>query len=94
MRWQYRTVNLGSFSAAERLEAALGHLGRHGWELAGVYDKASNWWLGFEKGFLLFKRPVPEGEEPDGPWSEVWHADSLAYLDAPQPGGPDYVTPT
>lgn len=35
-----------------------------GWELVAVYDKASNWFAGLEKGFVLMKRPVPTGVEP------------------------------
>jgi len=75
VRWQYRAVNLGSFFAGKRLAEVLGQLGSEGWELVAVYDKASNWWNGFEKGFVLFKREVPSGEEPDGPWAQFEAAD-------------------
>jgi len=68
MRWQYTVVRLGMFSNRERMMEALGILGSQGWELAATYDKASNWFAGFEAGFLLFKRAVPDGVEPDGPW--------------------------
>src|SRR5207244_1940641 len=51
---------------------ALGQLGEEGWELVTVYDKASNWLNGMEKGFALFKRPVPEDAEPDGPWAAAY----------------------
>ena len=68
VRWQYCVVATRVFSQEERLVAALGEAGARGWELVTVFDKASNWMQGFEKGFLLLKRPVLEGEEPDGPW--------------------------
>lgn len=71
MRWQYRIVNLGSFFAAGRLQANFARLGADGWELVTVYDKASNWMGGFEKGFALFKRPVEDGADPDGGWAIV-----------------------
>lgn len=67
-RWQYTLVSVGTFSNRERMVEALGSLGADGWELAATYDKASNWFAGFEKGFLLFKREVPDGAEPVGPW--------------------------
>jgi hypothetical protein len=71
-RWQYQVVNIGSFSAADRLVGALSELGAEGWELVTIYDKASNWLNGFEKGFALFKRPVAEGEDPVGPWASTF----------------------
>jgi hypothetical protein len=74
VRWQYRVVSIGSFFAGDRLGGALGRLGEDGWELVTVYDKASNWLQGMEKGFMLFKRPVLPGEEPEGRWAEVWDA--------------------
>jgi hypothetical protein len=71
-RWQYRMVNLGSFFTAQRLPEALGRLGSEGWELVHVYDKASNWMRDVEKGFALFKRPVPAGEpDPIEGWCVV-----------------------
>ena len=66
-RFQYQVVNVGMFNAAERMVRVFGHLGERGWELVGMYDKSSNWFNQMEKGFALFKREVPEGEEPDGP---------------------------
>jgi hypothetical protein len=75
------------FNQAERLAGTLGYLGSEGWELAAVYDKASNWLDGFEKGFLLFKRAVPDGQEPDGGWSSVSKADDLARLSGVLPPG-------
>ena len=33
--------------------------------MVAVYDKASNWFTGMEKGFMLLKRPVPAGVTPD-----------------------------
>ena len=62
-RWQYRIVNLGVIDTGPRLQRALGQLGAEGWELITVFDKTSNWTRA-EKGFALFKRPVPEGDEP------------------------------
>lgn len=35
--------------------------GEAGWELVTIYDKSSNWFAEMEKGFMLFKRPVPPG---------------------------------
>ena len=69
IRWQYRVVNTGMFNTADRMTQTLGDLGAHGWELVGVYDKASNWFQGAEKGFMLFKRPVAPGIEPDTAWA-------------------------
>ena len=68
-RWQYAVVNVGTFNTAERLVTILGKLGADRWELVHVYDKASNWLTGMEKGFALFKRPVADGDEPDGGWA-------------------------
>src|SRR4051812_48787683 len=42
IRWQYSVINIGSFSAMSRMEDVLGSAGGLGWELVGVYDKASN----------------------------------------------------
>ena len=63
-RWQYAVVNIGSFNSPERMAATLDVAGSHGWELITVYDKASNWFQGWEKGFMLMKRPVPPGHTP------------------------------
>lgn len=70
-RWQYRIVNIGMFNAPQRLAVILGKLGSQGWELVHVYDKASNWLNGMEKGFALFRRSVAPGEHPDGGWG-MW----------------------
>ena len=77
MRWQYRTVDLGIFWARERMVGVLARLGATGWELVAIYDKSSNWLQGLEKGFALFKRAVPEGQEPEGAWAEAIYADEL-----------------
>lgn len=79
-RWQYRIVNLGAFNAAQRLGMALAYFGERGWELTVVYDKASNWLAEMEKGFMIFKRPVPQGAEPDGPWTEFWNAEQVDHV--------------
>jgi hypothetical protein len=63
-RWQYAVLNVGMFNSADRMAAVLARAGSHGWELAATMDKASNWLNGMEKGFLLLKRPVPEGVSP------------------------------
>lgn len=63
-RWQYAVVNTGMFNTAERLDAMLAAAGSAGWELIGVYDKASNWWQGMEKGFAILRRRVPDGHHP------------------------------
>lgn len=88
MRWQYQVVNVGTIDAARRLGMTLSYFGQHGWELVGVYDKSSNWIAGMEKGFMLFKRPVPDGQEPDGPWTGVWTAEQVeaAYTTVTSPG--------
>jgi hypothetical protein len=67
-RWQYATVNTGSFDTPQRMATVLGNAGRIGWELVTVYDKSSNWFAGMEKGFMLLRREVPEGVEPES-WS-------------------------
>jgi hypothetical protein len=59
--WQFAVINIGSFRAAGRFQRALGAAASQGWELVGVYDKASNWLSGMEKGFILLKRQVPPG---------------------------------
>lgn len=64
-RYQYRIVQLGMFSTADRLAAALSELGRNGWELVTIYDKSSNWLNNMEKGFALFKRDAPENVADD-----------------------------
>jgi hypothetical protein len=69
VRWQYGVINIGMFGALDRMQAVFGELGQHGWELVTVYDKASNWFNAMEKGFMLFKRPVPPGERlEDDDW--------------------------
>lgn len=66
-RWQYGVIDLGVYNAMDRMQAILGVAGSEGWQLVGVYDKASNWMVNKEKGFMLFRRPVPPGVrlEPD-----------------------------
>jgi hypothetical protein len=59
--WQFAIINIGMFRAIDRFEKALGVAASQGWELVGVYDKASNWLSGMEKGFILLKRQVPPG---------------------------------
>jgi hypothetical protein len=60
-RWQFAVINVGMFNASDRFQRALGAAASQGWELVGVYDKASNWLSGMEKGFILLKRHVPTG---------------------------------
>lgn len=68
-RWQYGAINIGMFGAMERMQQVFATLGAEGWELVTVYDKASNWFADMEKGFMLFKRPVPPGQTvPDDQW--------------------------
>jgi hypothetical protein len=50
-------------------------MGAAGWELVAIYDKSSNWLRDMEKGFALFKRLVPDGQKPLGPWAEGGHHD-------------------
>ena len=85
-RFQYQVVNVGMFNAAERMVRVFGHLGERGWELVGMYDKSSNWFNQMEKGFALFKREVPEGEEPDGPWAQWQYADDVDQTQDPNWG--------
>lgn len=44
----------------DRMASVLAVAGENGWELVSIYDKSSNWFQGFEKGFMLLKRPVPK----------------------------------
>jgi len=68
-RWQYGVINIGVFNAMDRMQVAFGALGSEGWELITIYDKASNWLSGSEKGFMLFKRAVPPGQRlPEDQW--------------------------
>ena len=76
-RFQYQIVSLGVFNVADKMVNAFAHLGENGWELAGIYDKSSNWLNAYGKGFALFKRPVSEGLSPDGPWAEFVHAEQV-----------------
>jgi Short C-terminal domain len=76
-RWQYAIVNIGAFRTADRLASSLTILGSRGWEIAIGFDKASNWLAGLEKGFMIFKRPVAAGVEPEGPWASVWKTSDL-----------------
>lgn len=73
-RWQYAVVDIGLFNAASRLLSVLGALGSDGWQLVHVYDKASNWLSGMEKGFVLFKRPVVGDAAPPGDWAMQFDA--------------------
>ena len=68
-RYQYRIVNLGTFNAPDRMVRAFAALGKDGWELVTMYDKSSNWFANIEKGFAIFKRTVPDGQEPEGEWA-------------------------
>jgi hypothetical protein len=79
VRWQYRIVCIGSGYTARNLGIALSYFGQRGWELQTVFDQAVPFTRSFEDGYILFKRPVPDGEEPDGPWSEVWSAEQVTY---------------
>jgi hypothetical protein len=81
-RYQYKVVNLGMFQAMDRMLTAFGELGADGWQLVATYDKASNWFAGMEKGFLLFMRAVPPGEEPAGPWASRYVFESTEGMNA------------
>jgi hypothetical protein len=87
MRWQYRIMSIGMFSAGQTMGAALSYFGRNGWELVTMYDKASNWLQGTENGFMLFKRAVPDGAEPEGAWCELWTPEHLAAVFEDQRSG-------
>jgi hypothetical protein len=75
-RYQYKIVNLGMFNATERMLTSFAELGADGWQLVATYDKASNWFQGMEKGFVLFMRTVPPGEEPVGAWASLYTSPS------------------
>jgi hypothetical protein len=78
VRFQYVIANLGIFGSKERMVLALAYLGQIGFELVTVFDKASNWFVGLEKGFMLFKRAVPPGESADGPWCGMFNIDTMS----------------
>jgi hypothetical protein len=75
VRWQYQVIDVGVFDTGQRLTNALAQLGAAGWELVQVVDKSSNWLAGLERGIAIFRRPVPDGEEPGGPWAELVRRD-------------------
>lgn len=60
MRWQYRIVSVDNGTQAGK---ALAYFGQHGWELITAESFG---------GWMMFKRPVPNGEQPQGGWSETW----------------------
>lgn len=60
-RFQYAVISVGIFQTPERMSEVLASAGSRGWELVTVYDKASNWLSGMEKGIMLLKREIPEG---------------------------------
>jgi hypothetical protein len=60
-RFQFGVVNIGAYGAMQRMASVLAAAGEAGWELITIYDKSSNWFAEMEKGFMLFKRPVPAG---------------------------------
>lgn len=72
-RWQYAVVNTGAFNTSERLAAVLATSGSAGWELVTIFDKSSNWLGGMEKGFMLLRRRVPPGIEPEN-WAIQYRA--------------------
>ena len=55
------------------MASVLGMSGQAGWELVTIFDKSSNWFVGMEKGFMLLRRRVPAGVEPD-PWATQYRA--------------------
>lgn len=77
-RWQYRIVDIGGFFAGRLLGICLSFFGQRGWELVSIYDKSSNWLNNVENGFILFKKAVPPGDEPDGAWTELWTSGQVA----------------
>ena len=62
-RWQFGVVNIGVHFAVPRMMAVLQEAGEQGWQLISIYDKTTSFMpsVGAEKGFMLFKRPVPAG---------------------------------
>ena len=77
VRWQYRVVDVGGDTARD-LGIPLSYFGQRGSELQTVFDKSSYLFKGLETGFVLFKRPVPIGAEPEGAWAEMWSAEQVA----------------
>ena len=59
--WQFAVINIGMFRAIDRFEKALGVAASQGWELVGVYDKASELAGGHGEGLHLAEAPSPSG---------------------------------
>lgn len=72
-RWQYAVIDTGAFNTSARLATVLAATGQAGWELVTIYDKSSNWLAGMEKGFMLLRRRVPPGLEPES-WAIQYQA--------------------
>ncbi|MEZ5381592.1 MAG: hypothetical protein R2754_07320 [Microthrixaceae bacterium] len=72
-RWQYAVVNTGALNTSTRLTNVLSATGQAGWELVTIYDKSSNWFAGIENGFMLLRRRVPRGVEPES-WAIQYRA--------------------
>ena len=62
-RFQYAVVEVGALDARQQLAGTLAQAGSRGWELVSVHDRASNWFGGPERGFVVFKRDIPDGVE-------------------------------
>jgi hypothetical protein len=86
-RFQYRVINIGSFTSVARMQQALGESGKDGWELISVYDKSSNWFIGLEKGFMLFKRSVARGTtlRPEE-WCETYSFEGTTSVERDRSG--------
>ena len=72
------------------MSAIRGALGEQGFELITVFDKSSNWFTNMEKGFMLFKREIPPGTDPEGAWCvQVDSTGALKPLDGETHGYPE-----
>ncbi|MEY3640329.1 MAG: hypothetical protein RLZZ199_134 [Actinomycetota bacterium] len=86
-KFQYQIIDLGIFNVPDKIEKTFGHLGQNGWELVGVFDKASNWLKGHERGFAIFKREVGDEVKANSRWArvvspdQVGRSDGLSWLD-------------
>jgi hypothetical protein len=77
VRWQYRVV-----ATSAGFVDQLGRLGEDGWELITV-----------DGGSALFKRPVEDGETPDGPWAESVPAPAPTFAAVAPPPAPVPMAP-
>jgi hypothetical protein len=80
IRWQYRIINLGESIPRTRVPKALAFSGAEGWELIDIYDRDTSVPSGMDKAYMMFKRPVPEGAQPEGGWSQTIEAAGISSV--------------